>query len=72
MIYENSCICIQVLDVKCNLIQSDMEENKDNKQSILEEILELLWEAFAVIICAAPFLLGVYALIKCIFEAIFK
>lgn len=72
MIYENSCICIQVLDVKCNLIQSDMEENKDNKQSILEEILELLWETFAVIICAAPFLLGVYALIKCIFEAIFK
>lgn len=49
-----------------------MEENKDKKKSPLEEILELLWEAFAVIICAAPFLLGVYALIKCIFEAIFK
>lgn len=49
-----------------------MEENKDNKQSILEEILELLWETFAVIICAAPFLLGIYALIKCIFEAIFR
>lgn len=72
MIYENSCICIQVLDVKCNLIQSDMEENKDNKQSILEEILELLWETIAIIMGIAPFLLGVYALIKCIFEAIFR
>ena len=48
-----------------------MEENKDNKQSILEEILELLWETIAIIMGIAPFFLGVYALIKCIFEAIF-
>lgn len=49
-----------------------MEENKDNKQSILEEILELLWETIVIIMGIAPFLLGVYALIKCIFEAIFR
>ncbi|UWG05843.1 MAG: hypothetical protein [Bacteriophage sp.] len=48
-----------------------MEKNKDDKQSTLDEILEFLWETFAIITGGAPFLLGVYALIKCIFEAIF-